>query len=598
MAIAVVMDTPALYAGARIDQIRSSSGVTNPVRPSTGIIIKYKSDVGIAQGLSSSFAGQNAAGLGFSRASAAANRLGITLLFDKPLATGGYLLKQSAPLNERQLRELLQEIAADPAVEYVEPDAIMRPLFVPNDSFFGSQWHYQNTSVGVKLPAAWPLANGGGVRVAVLDTGITSHPDLNANVIGGYDFVSADLSNDGDGPDPDPSDPGDWGCGYPSSWHGTHVAGTIAAVTNNGFGVAGVAFGAQVVPVRVLGTCGGYVSDIANGMVWAAGGAVGGAPANPHPARVINLSLGGYGSCSNTFQNAIDLARSRGATVVVAAGNSNDNLAFYQPASCNGVISVAATSQAGSKAGFSNFGATMGLSAPGENVLSTLNSGTTVPGSPDYALYAGTSMAAPHVAGVAALVLQQNPTFTPNEVAARIKLGSTTIPGTCTGCGAGLLSAYGALVPPTSDVGTVFRFFNARSGIHLFTSSPVERDHILGAIPEFMYERPAFKVQSQPGNGSLPVYRFRNQHNGAYFFTISEAEKNAVLQHLPNFVLEGIVWWARSTQTAGTIPLYRFRRLSTGSHFYSYSAFEAAHIRSNLASEYADEGIGFYVWPL
>src|SRR5690606_31257016 len=156
--------------------------------------------------------------------------------------------------------------------------------------------------------------HGNGVVVAVLDTGITRHGDLDANVLPGYDFISdAGKANDGDGRDNDPSDPGDWvtlnqcpggNRAENSSWHGTHVAGTIAAVTNNAKGVAGTAFGARILPVRVLGTCGGYDSDIADAIVWAAGGSVSGVPTNANPAEVINLSLGGGGACGRTSQNA------------------------------------------------------------------------------------------------------------------------------------------------------------------------------------------------------------------------------------------------------------------------------------------------------
>ncbi|MEE7566353.1 S8 family serine peptidase, partial [Xanthomonas sp. Kuri4-3] len=181
---------------------------------------------------------------------------------------------------------------------------------------------------------------------------------------------------------------------------GTHVAGTIAAVTNNAVGVAGTAYNAKIVPVRVLGRCGGYTSDIADAIVWASGGSVSGVPANANPAEVINMSLGGSGTCSTTYQNAINGAVSRGTTVVVAAGNSATNVSSSVPANCANVIAVAATTSAGAKASFSNYGTGIDVSAPGQGILSTLNSGTTTPGNASYASYNGTSMAAPHVAGV------------------------------------------------------------------------------------------------------------------------------------------------------------------------------------------------------
>src|SRR5690606_35071991 len=161
-------------------------------------------------------------------------------------------------------------------------------------------------------------------------------------LVAGYDFISdASIAGDGNGRDSNPQDEGDWENPYPSSWHGTHVAGTIAAVTNNAKGVAGVAFGARVQPVRVLGHGRGCTSDITDAIVWASGGTVSGVPANATPAEVINMSLGGGGYCSSTYQNAINSAVSRGTVVVVAAGNSNANVANFTPASCSNVIAVA-----------------------------------------------------------------------------------------------------------------------------------------------------------------------------------------------------------------------------------------------------------------
>lgn len=578
-----------------------------------GLIIKYKSASATPKGLSAQYAGQNAASLGFASASAVANRYGVTLLFDKPLATGGYRLKHSAQLSPEKLKELIAEIAKDPAVEYVEADSIRRRQGTPNDPYYSYQWHYLNNTGGINMPAAWDVANGSGVRVAVIDTGSTSHPDLTPNMVGGYDFMSDSwMANDGNGRDADPSDTGDyvsaednyWQCGgYPeeelSSWHGTHVAGTVGAVTNNSTGVSGVAFGAKVVPVRVLGRCGGQTSDIADGIIWAAGGSVSGVPANPYPAKVLNLSLGGWGACSATEQAAINTARNLGAVVVIAAGNEGDDMANYSPGNCNGVLTVAATTQSGGRASFSNYGATVGLAAPGEDIYSTLNDGYVGPSSSTYGTMNGTSMATPHVAGVAALVLNLNPSFTPDQVAGRIKLGTKAFPGSCSGCGAGLLNAYNALVPPTFDAGTVFRFQDLKTGVHLFTATPAERDNILGALPWFLYERAAFKVRPYAEAGTLPVYRFRNKTNGAYFFTINETEKNTVMG-MPSFVLEGVAWWSRSPASpgSGTIALHRFRYIPSGSHFYSYSPAEVTNIQTNLSHLYQYEGIAFYVWPL
>lgn len=616
LALALSFTVAAAHAAEKAKPPRTFAKAATDSSKVRGIIIKYRQGTALTKRLSSQYAGQNAAGLGFTKASTAANRQGISLLFDKTLATGGHLLRQSTTLRPAQLRHLIQEIAQDPSVEYVEADGIRRHMWAPNDPSYMWQWQYWLTqaTTNIAMPAAWDLASGNGVRVAVIDSGITAHPDLAPNLIGGYDFISsAWMGNDGNGRDSDPSDPGDavsasdsyWECGddyteYPSSWHGTHVAGIVSAVANNGIGIAGVAHGAKVVPVRVLGRCGGQTSDIADAVIWAAGGSVAGVPANPYPARVINLSLGAWDVCSATEQAAINTARGLGALVVVSAGNESDNVLNHAPANCDGVLTVGASSDLSDKAYFSNFGATVGMSAPGANILSTYNLGYWGPGTADYDYMNGTSMAAPHVAGVAALLLQLNPGFTADQVAARLKLGTTAFSGgSCSGCGAGHLNAYGALVPPTFDAGTVFRFYNLRTGMHLFTAAPSERDAILGALPAYQYERAAYKVQTAAVAGTLPVYRFRNLNNGAYFFTMDEGEKNTVLR-LPYFTLEGVAWWASSPAApgGGTIPLHRFRHLTTGSHFYSYSALEVASIQSSLSHIYLYEGIAFYVWPL
>ena len=231
------------------------------------------------------------------------------------------------------------------------------------------------------------------------------------------------------------------------------MAGTIAAVANNSTGVAGIAFGAKVVPARVLGKCGGYTSDIADAIVWVSGGSVSGIAANPTPARVINMSLGGPGACDTTTQNAINSARSRNTVVVVAAGNSNADASGYSPASCAGVVSVAATDRYGSRAYYSNYGSSVTIAAPGGDVrssssngiLSTLNAGSTSPGADSYAYYQGTSMASPHVAAVVALMLSKKPSLTPDQVSSMLKSTARAFPGSCSGCGAGIVDAYAAV---------------------------------------------------------------------------------------------------------------------------------------------------------
>lgn len=393
-----------------------------------------------------------------------ARGVGIGLQLRRQLATGAYLVEADSRLPEGQAVALMRAFARRAGVRYVEVDAMMRANFTPDDQYYNLQWHYHEALAGMNLPTAWDTATGSGVVVAVLDTGQTNHADLNGQFVPGYDFISDTfVSRDGDLRDPDPNDEGDWSPRYHdcyfgspksnSSWHGTHVAGTVAAATDNGIGVAGVAFNARIQHVRVLGRCGGYLSDIADAIVWASGGNVTGVPQNPTPAQVINMSLGGGGSCGATYQEAIDAAVGRGVTVVVAAGNSNADAANYRPASCNGVITVAASDRQGNRASYSNFGATVEIAAPGgetataaNGVASTLNDGATVQGGDIYVYYQGTSMAAPHISGLAALLYEKDPAITPARLLQTLQDSARPLAGSCSGgCGAGLADAGAAV---------------------------------------------------------------------------------------------------------------------------------------------------------
>lgn len=392
----------------------------------------------------------------------------------RPFGTRGEVVKLPNRLGGASLDAVMQRLAARPGVVRVEADQIVQTT--TNDTEYGQQWDLTSPDtgpVGIDVEGAWATTTGSSsIRVAVIDTGVVDHVDLQGRVVGGYDFIAdTRIANDGDGRDADASDPGDWitnqearrgffrGCtAGDSSWHGTHVSGTIGAATGNGEGIAGINQVSQIVPVRVLGKCGGYTSDIVDGMRWAAGLGVAGVPANAHPAQVLSLSLGGSGACSSVYQDAIDDVLATGAVVVVAAGNSNGDAGAYSPASCNGVVTVAATGQAGDRSYYSNFGNTVELAAPGGDrladngatILSTLNSGTTspVPGGDVYVTYQGTSMATPHVSGVVSLMLSANPGLSPTQVTQILQATATPFPAgsTCTGiCGAGILDAAEAV---------------------------------------------------------------------------------------------------------------------------------------------------------
>ncbi|ALN59195.1 MULTISPECIES: S8 family peptidase [Lysobacter] len=375
------------------------------------------------------------------------------------IGTGADVVQAGRKLDRAEAQSLMQQIALDPNVEYVEENARMTAFFTPNDTRFGEQWGYGAS--GVNATQAWDVSTGTGVVVAVIDTGIASHSDLNGNILPGYDFISdSTAARDSNGRDSNPADQGDWfaagecGVSYSSnsSWHGTHVAGTVAAVTNNAKGVAGTAYNAKVVPVRVLGKCGGTLADIADAITWASGGTVSGIPANANPAEVINMSLGGSGACGSTYQAAIDGAVSRGVTVVVAAGNNNGNASNARPANCNNVITVGAVDSAGKRSVWSstqksNYGTVVDVAAPGSNILSTLNSGTTTPGSESYASYGGTSMATPHVAGVVALLQAKSATpKTPAQIESILKTTARAFPTTPDQpIGVGIVDAKAAL---------------------------------------------------------------------------------------------------------------------------------------------------------
>jgi serine protease len=383
------------------------------------------------------------------------------------LAVGASVIRTGRPLDEAQAKALIGHLRANPQVEYAEPDVRSYPAVTPTDPYYPNQWHYFEATGGINAPAAWDLASAL-MPVAVLDTGVTAHPDVPLRP--GWDFVSdAANARDGNGRDSDPSDPGDWTSAYNecgdgknarnSTWHGTHVSGTVAAM-HNGIGVSGVARGGDVTPIRVLGKCGGTSSDIADAIVWASGGAVGGVPANVYYAQVINLSLGGPGACPAVTQAAINTANANGAVVVVAAGNANIDVANFQPANCANVVTVGANGRDGARSYFSNYGALIDVAAPGGGgggaILSTGNAGATTPTTNTYTEMLGTSMAAPHVSGIAALAYAAGEAsgtfFTPAQMEALLKSTTRAMPVACPqGCGTGIVDAQAAVMAAIDD---------------------------------------------------------------------------------------------------------------------------------------------------
>ncbi len=404
------------------------------------------------------------------------------------------------PLTGEPLQAAMRRLRLHPDVASVTPNVRwqrQQSTTVPNDPLFASQWHLQAPTThasALNLPTAWTLNTGAAsaLVVAVVDGGVRyDHPDLAGHLLPGYDFVSElAVANDGNGRDADASDPGDWvtraeslsavyqGCDVSnSSWHGTAIAGQIAAATNNGAGVAGVHWGAQVLPVRVAGKCGALLSDLLDGMRWAAGLPVTGVPANATPAKVINLSYGGSGACDSAYQQTVNDIMAAGTLVVVAAGNSAEPVT--RPADCTGVVAVGAVRGDGAKTSYASYGPSVALVVPGGSggsgvdagLLTTLNSGRTVPGSAVYGSLVGTSFAAPLVAGTAALMFSVQPTLTPADVSRLLKasvrphttqanlstcsataLSQTVCNCTTDSCGSGLLDASLALAAATSAV--------------------------------------------------------------------------------------------------------------------------------------------------
>ena len=426
------------------------------------------------------------------------------------------------------------ELRRRPDVVSVSPNYIVSafgaPPVITNDTYFdklkqiwdprtktdpwvslimGSSNSFPTGGYSSKAPSLWRKTTGTGEVVAVVDTGITDHPDLDNQVLPGYDFVSQfplsnpgdpvvleDTGRDGDGRDDDPHDMGDWedaddcfpgSLAADSSWHGTHVAGIIAAQRDNSEGIVGVAPGVKILPVRVLGLCGGTELDVADGIRWAAGLDVAGATRNENPADVINLSLGASHPCTGTeYASAINAARVAGSVVVAAAGNYGENIDTtpISPATCPGVISVGATSEYGDRAGYddgfskaiySNYGASLDISAPGGDaywnnrlIISTLNSGATSTAGPTYGQYMGTSMAAPVVSAGAALIRSLG-TFNPAQTEAALKAAVAPFPSGMAGqfkkcttsiCGRGIIDLgrvpapiSGPTIPGTPVVG-------------------------------------------------------------------------------------------------------------------------------------------------
>jgi len=532
-------------------------------------------------------------------------RQAVALRLARSVSERTHALWLGRPLRGRELDRMLRRLAADPSVEYAVADRRKYRAAIPNDPLFNQtpetgQWWLtapNDTFVSaIDGPRAWDLTTGdAGIVVAVLDTGaLFGHPDLGrigqeGKFLAGHDFVGgaggADaikVANDGDARDPDPSDPGDWidpadrrdplfsDCDIAdSSWHGIHIAGIIGARTNNGAGGAGIGWNTPILPVRVLGKCFGYDSDILAGMRWAAGLPVPGAPLNATPARVLNLSLGSAEECTAPYLNVVDELRARNVLVVAAAGN--DGLgAAAAPGNCPGVVSVTALRHVGTKVGFANFGPQVTIAAPGGNcvnvganqpclypIVSADNSGLREPGELIYGGKLGTSFSTPMVAGVAALMLSRDPLLPNDELIARLRLTSRVFPApdptllscsdpafvpdaegnlpndgqcncTSTSCGDGMLDAGQAVRAATNAVAVVYGPAGATQGQAVgFDGS--------GSLPAPRQQLTSFRwtVVSGPEGGSFsapsaPISQFTG-NAGQYTLRLTVADSAGTL---------------------------------------------------------------------
>ena len=381
----------------------------------------------------------------------------VDLAIDSKITDDVHLVELSEAVPTEQANEVAAQLQSDPSVEWAEPDVFVFPSSTTvNDPQFETQqwnlWDEFGLAAGASDPGdMFTPEAGAGTTVAVIDTGITSHPDLDSQLVPGYDFVSnppelaaprttggPDVDFDADGQpgrDADPTDPGDWREVAPvrnSTWHGTHIAGVIAAQADNSEGIVGVAPGAKIQPIRALSWRGGLLSDIIASITWASGGKVDGAPANAKPADVITMSFAANTRCSAAMQTAIDDANARGSILVAAAGNANDDVANYTPANCADVVAVAATGRDGKRAPYSNHGVGIDIAAPGgaltsaSGVYSTINTGTRSADAAGYASREGTSIAAAHVAGVIAQARSSEPGLSSGDLRARFLNGEQT----------------------------------------------------------------------------------------------------------------------------------------------------------------------------
>ena len=421
----------------------------------TRIIVRFKDD-------------STKSATGKSRIEKLATAAGARIAHLRAMALGADVVRVSG--ERADVDRAIAALSAHPDVDFVQVDHRRRAQAI-NDQYAISQQYLGNAQGAISATAAWNVTQGSSsIIVAVVDTGVRPHAGMAGRLLAGYDMIAdVETANDGDGRDADALDPGDYvldsestdDChAHDSSWHGTSVSGIIGANTNDGIWTAGIDWAARILPVRVLGKCGGWDSDIVDAIAWAAGLDVPGVSTNPTPAQVINLSLGGDGGCEPIYPIVVNAAYAHGITraVVAAAGNDADDVSSHSPANCPGFITVASTTLAGSLAGYSNFGSGVTISAPGGtfatgfgigSIVALSNTGRTTPGEDAITHTGGTSFAAPMVSGTISLMLAVAPTLSHDQVVNILKTTAKPFPATSDcfpgRCGAGIVNADGAV---------------------------------------------------------------------------------------------------------------------------------------------------------
>ena len=559
-----------------------------------------------------SAAGPKAALSPAARVERLADESAIALKHVRSMAVGAQVVALGRPMTRDAAAALAAALARNPDVDYAQPDERRHALKVANDEFRHALGYLDDTPGGISASLAWDLTTGSAATVvAVIDTGIRPHADLAGRILPGYDMISDPaVANDGDGRDADASDPGDWllaseiggefaDCqAEASSWHGTAVAGVIAANGNNGQWTTGIDWAARILPVRVLGKCGGHDSDIIDGIAWASGLAVPGLPPNPTPAHVINLSLGGDGACRAGYESVASAAYALGYTraIIAAAGNESADVANHAPANCPGYYAIASTTTQGKLARYSNFGAGIDVSAPGgqynriagnEGVIALSNAGNTTPTTDSFANLGGTSFAAPMVSGTVALMLAVAPDLTFDQVHTIITTTAKPFPdgSDCdsTRCGTGILDANAAVraaaglatAPATVNV---VEFYNAVLDHYFISWTPAEIANLDAGNTPTKWNRTGygFKAGSVAQATTSPVCRFYipPAKGDSHFFGRGTAECNATAAKNPTFVLEDPAFMQMTLPSggacpAGTTPIYRvFSNRADANHRY------------------------------